>query len=76
MMKFKNDWKTRVYILILFNTAVILNQNFSGVRWNPDVKTVESTLSVSIAVWMIFEYYYFVSNSKSLAYLRGALKKN
>lgn len=66
MMKFRNDWKTRVYILILFNQLILqqfLNQNFSGVRWNPDVKTVESTLSVSIAVWMIFEYYYFVSNS-------------
>lgn len=34
---------------------IFVNQNFSGVRWNPDVKTVESTLSVSIAVWMIFE---------------------
>lgn len=48
MMRLRNDWET-------FNTTVFLNQNFSGVRWNPDVKTVESTLSVSIAVWMIFE---------------------
>lgn len=55
MMKLRNDWKTRVCILILFNTTVIYKLNFSGVRWNPDVKTVESTLSVSIAVWMIFE---------------------